>query len=66
MMWQRPNGQMHFTLRTILMWTIHDFLAYGLVAGCVHQGYKTCIICGPYLIAHHLWNWVSDALPSSL
>jgi hypothetical protein len=49
----RPNGQRHFTLRTILMWTIHDFLAYGLVVGCVHQGYKACIICGPDLIAHH-------------
>jgi ribosomal protein S27AE len=49
----RPNGQRHFTLRTILMWIIHDFLAYGLVVGCVHQGYKACPICGPGLIAFH-------------
>ncbi len=49
----RPNGQRHFTLRTILMWTIHDFPTYGLVAKCVHQGYKACPICGPNLIAFH-------------
>jgi hypothetical protein len=24
------------------MWTIHDFLAYGFVAGCVTKGYKGC------------------------
>ncbi len=48
----RLNGQRHFTLR-IVMWTIHDFLAYGLVVGCVHQGYKTCLICGPDLTVCH-------------
>jgi hypothetical protein len=49
----RPNGQRHFTLRAILMWTIHDFLAYGLVVGCVHQGYKACPICGLDLTTCH-------------
>jgi hypothetical protein len=42
----RAEGQQHFSLRVILMWMIHDFLAYGLVVGCVHQGYKACPICG--------------------
>jgi hypothetical protein len=49
----RLNGQRHFTLRAILMWIIHDFLTYGLVAGCVHQGYKACPICGLDLITCH-------------
>jgi len=47
----RAEGQRHFTLRIILMWMIHDFLAYGLVVGHVHQGYKACPICGPDLTA---------------
>ncbi len=50
----RAKGQQHFTLRAILMWMIHDFLTYGLVAGCVHQGYKACPICGPNLTSRHL------------
>jgi hypothetical protein len=32
----RAEGQWHFMLRIILMWMIHDFSAYGLVAGCVY------------------------------
>jgi hypothetical protein len=32
----RAKRQRHFTLRTILMWMVHDFLTYGLVVGCVH------------------------------
>jgi len=32
----RVVGHKHFTLRTILMWTIHDYLTYGLQARCVH------------------------------
>jgi len=49
----RPNGQRHFALRSILMWTIHDFPTYGLGARRVHQGYKACPICGTDLIVHH-------------
>lgn len=29
------------------MWTMHDFPAYGAVAGRVTNGYKACPICGP-------------------
>ncbi len=50
----RAEGQRHFTLRTILMWMIHGFPTYGLVVGCVHQGYKACPICGPNLTSQHL------------
>ncbi len=42
----QPPSRQTFMLRTMLMWTIHDFLGYGLVFGCQHQGYKTCPPCG--------------------
>jgi hypothetical protein len=50
----KVKGKKHFILQAMLMWTIHDYLAYGLVAGCVHQGYKACQIL-PLAI---IWNWV--------
>ena len=34
-------------LRVMLMFTIHDYLAYGIVAGLVTKGYKGCVCCGP-------------------
>lgn len=36
-----------FTLRGMLLWTIHDYPAYGLVSGCATKGYQGCPICGP-------------------
>jgi len=48
----RDEGHMHFTLQTILMWTIHEYPTYGLVFGCVHQGYKACVSCGPNVTFH--------------
>jgi hypothetical protein len=41
------NGTSHFTLRAILMWCIHDFLTYGIMASCVTKRYHACPICGP-------------------
>ncbi|KAL6495076.1 hypothetical protein OROGR_030758 [Orobanche gracilis] len=35
-----------FNFRAMLMWGIHDFPAYGNLAGCVTHGYKACPICG--------------------
>jgi hypothetical protein len=32
----KVETQKHFTLRAILMWMIHDFPSYGLLARCVH------------------------------
>lgn len=43
----QPLGSRRFNLRGLLMWTISDFPAYGLISGlCVH-GYKGCPCCGP-------------------
>jgi hypothetical protein len=39
----------NFKLRAILMWSIHDFPAYGLLAGQVTKGYKGCPPCGPHV-----------------
>jgi hypothetical protein len=49
----KVEGQRQFHLRTILMWTIHDYPRYGLVVGCVDLAYKACAICGPYLTSRH-------------
>ena len=45
------KGSSNFNLKAILMWTCHDFPAYGLVAGCVTKGYKGCPICGKNTIS---------------
>ena len=47
------NGNHRFLLRAVLMWTIHDFPALGLVSGCVTKGYKACPNCGPNTIARY-------------
>lgn len=39
------QGSRMFNMKAILMWTIHDFPAYGVVAGCVTKGYKGCPVC---------------------
>lgn len=43
----RPQGLGSFTLRGLLMWTIHDYPAYGLISGCATKGYQGCPMCGP-------------------
>jgi hypothetical protein len=43
----KPQGNRTFTLRAILMWTISDFPAYGLISGLTCKGYKGCPCCGP-------------------
>ncbi len=56
-------------LKAILMWRIHDFPAYGIMASCVTKGYHACPICGSatlpcrssalskhvYCNQHHQW-----------
>ena len=42
-----------FQLRAMLLWTIHDFPAYGTVGGFSHQGYAACPPCGIQLGAEH-------------
>ena len=36
-----------FTLRAMVIWTIHDFPVLGIVSGCVTKGYMGCPVCGP-------------------
>ncbi len=50
----KPFGSRSFTLRGMLIWTIHDFLGYGIVVGVAHQGFITCLICGPEFRGDHL------------
>ncbi len=40
-----------FTMRVVLMWTIQDFPAYGIIFGCQHQGYKTWFPCGTNIVS---------------
>ena len=42
-----PVGQRVFHLRGILMWTISDYPALGLISGLSTHGYKACVECGP-------------------
>ncbi|XP_062102062.1 uncharacterized protein LOC133810687 [Humulus lupulus] len=35
----------YFTMRAAILWTIHDFPAYGIVSGYSTQGYKACPVC---------------------
>ena len=41
------RGETTFTLRAILLWCIHDFPAYAMVAGTSNKGYCVCPVCGP-------------------
>jgi hypothetical protein len=43
----RPEGDRLFSMRGLLMWTISDFPAYGLISGLCCKGYKGCPCCGP-------------------
>ena len=43
----RWRGESTFTLRAILLWCIHDFPAYAMVAGTSNKGYCACPVCGP-------------------
>jgi hypothetical protein len=43
----------NFSLRTILMWCIHDYPAYGLASGQVTKGYRACPECGPNVSTRH-------------
>jgi hypothetical protein len=36
-----------FNLKAMSMWSIHEFLTYGLFVGCVTEGFVGCPPCGP-------------------
>ena len=44
-------GVSHFNLRAVLMWTLHDFPAYGLISGLTTKGFKGCPVCGPHTVS---------------
>jgi hypothetical protein len=43
----RASGKRRFTLRTILIWAIHDLPTYGLLSRKITKWYKGCPTCGP-------------------
>jgi hypothetical protein len=45
------NGRASFILRAMVIWTIHNLHAYGLVAGCTTKGYRGCPVCGPHTLS---------------
>ena len=44
-------GTSQFNMRAVLMWTLHDFPAYGLLSGLTTKGFKACPVCGPHTIS---------------
>jgi hypothetical protein len=40
-------GERTFTLRGILLWTVSDYPALGVISGLSTHGYKACVPCGP-------------------
>jgi hypothetical protein len=51
---QKPLASSSFTLKGMLLWTIHDFPRYGIVVRVAHQGFVACPICGPEFRGEHL------------
>ena len=47
---QSHSGDKTFKLRGMLLWTVNDFPAYGLISGQVTKGYKACPVCGPNVV----------------
>ena len=43
----RPGLNKRFNLRAILLWTVNDYPALGLISGQVTKGYHGCVVCGP-------------------
>lgn len=48
------NTKSFFNLRTILMWTINDFLAYENFSRCVNKDYMASLVCGDDTVAKYL------------
>ena len=41
------RGETRFRLRAMLLWCVHDFPAYAMMAGTSNKGYCACPVCGP-------------------
>ena len=48
-----PEGEKGFTLRAMLICTVNDFPALGLLFGQQVSGYKGCPMCSPETCAEH-------------
>ena len=42
----RWRGKVMYTLRAIMLWCVHDFPAYAMLAGTTNKGYHACPVCG--------------------
>ena len=49
----KPVRQQQFTLRAMLLWSVHDFLVLGLIAGQTVKGYAACPVCGGDTYSEH-------------
>ena len=47
---QRNCDDRTFKLHGMLLWTVNDFPAYGLISGQVTKGHKACPVCGPNVV----------------
>jgi hypothetical protein len=52
----KDEGEQNFILRSILLWIVNDFSAYGLISGQQVKGYCGCPICGEFTRAEHSAN----------
>jgi len=51
----KPLGPSHhFTMRSMLIWTINDYLAYTSISGQVGKGYASCLVCGEGTFVEYL------------
>jgi hypothetical protein len=49
----KPKGSRNFILWAILLWTINDLPAYGLITGQQVIGYEGCLVCVTNTFAEH-------------
>lgn len=52
----RWRGECRFTLRAMLLWCVHDFPAYAMLAGTTNKGYCACPVCGPNTTSRYSEN----------
>ena len=50
------RGEAMFTLKAMLLWCVHDFPAYAMLAGTTNKGYCACPVCGPNTPARYSEN----------
>jgi hypothetical protein len=41
------NGDVHFNMRAILLWIMHDLPTYGTIARCAMKGYQDVQFANP-------------------